>query len=54
MKSTLLELYKSDKSALVYCLFILLKKLSPCLKVKVLQHYYVIYFSSFECALNLI
>ena len=32
MNSTLLELYKSDKSPLVYCLFILFKKTQPLSK----------------------
>ena len=32
MNSTLLELYKSDKSPLVYCLFILSKKTQPLSK----------------------
>ena len=39
----------------MYYLFILLVfiKTQPLSKVKVLPYYYVIYFSSFECDLNL-
>ena len=44
MNSTLLELYKSEKPISVLLIYPVKKGLSPCLKVKVLQYYYVLFF----------